>query len=196
MPHIFSIPSISADVLVKSVAANFQPWQKKTKKCTQLLLLTYLKDSNQNSSCVFKSFCHVKKKIPNLYVGKSVEEMGCSHKTLLRKEKKAILGKKKKIVKAAWFNSISCWLYLFAFLFSCLFPSLNLMLATLKLTGLSGRTTPLIGSFPRVTSFNKYILLGFFLQSLFKCHILLCLRNNFGCGYWYTEHGIDWKQND
>lgn len=31
MPRIFPIPSISADVLVRSVAANFQPWQNQTK---------------------------------------------------------------------------------------------------------------------------------------------------------------------
>lgn len=36
----------------------------------------------------------------------------------------------------------------------------------------------------------------FCLQNLFKCHILLCLGNNFGCGYWYTEHGTDWNQSD
>lgn len=38
--------------------------------------------------------------------------------------------------------------------------------------------------------------LFFSFKVFFKCHIVLCLENNLGCGYWYAEHGTYRKQCD
>lgn len=54
--------------------------------------------------------------------GKSVEEMGCSHKTLLRKEKKAILGKKKLLKQLDLIQSHVGFIYLL----SCFHASFRL----------------------------------------------------------------------